>query len=387
MAVYLSKQGHAVQVVTTPPYYPYWQVQSGYRWWAYRKETWNEIEIYRCPLWVPKQPSGLKRILHLLSFALSSLPIVLTRWRWHPDIIICIAPALFSAPVAFLASRLSKSHAWLHIQDFELDAAFELGLLAANHRIKSLAYNLECWLYNRFERVSTISPRMIEKLLEKGLPQDKIYWLPNWVDTDDIYPLQPDSPNPLRQELGLPNDKIIVLYAGNIGEKQGLDILVETSRILRTNEKILFVICGEGAARRELVELAIGLDNIRFYPLQPVEKLNQLLNLADIHVLPQRADVADLVMPSKLTGMLASGKAVIATAWPGTGVADIVSEVGLVVPPEQPDLLSETILELVNDPQKRILLGYKGREYIQNNWAAQSILEDFNQALSELMLN
>jgi colanic acid biosynthesis glycosyl transferase WcaI len=178
-----------------------------------------------------------------------------------------------------------------------------------------------------------------------------------------------------------------VLYAGNIGEKQGLDILVETSRILRTNEKILFVICGEGAARRELVELAIGLDNIRFYPLQPVEKLNQLLNLADIHVLPQRADVADLVMPSKLTGMLASGKAVIATAWPGTGVADIVSEVGLVVPPEQPDLLSETILELVNDPQKRMLLGYKGREYIQNNWAAQSILEDFNQALSELMLN
>jgi colanic acid biosynthesis glycosyl transferase WcaI len=268
-----------------------------------------------------------------------------------------------------------------------LDAAFEMGLLAANQRIKRIASRIERRLYDKFKRVSTISPRMINRLLEKGYPQNKTYWLPNWVDTDDIYPLQPCTPNSLRQELELPNDKIIVLYAGNIGQKQGLEILVETSRILRTNDKILFVICGEGAARRELVELATGLDNIRFYPLQPVEKLNKLLNLADIHVLPQRANVADLVMPSKLTGMLASGKAVIATAQPGTGVAEIVGAVGLVVPPEQPDLLSEAIIELINDPQKRMLLGHKGREYIQYHWAAHSILEDFNQALSELVLD
>jgi colanic acid biosynthesis glycosyl transferase WcaI len=136
-----------------------------------------------------------------------------------------------------------------------------------------------------------------------------------------------------------------------------------------------------------LVKLANGLQNIRFYPLQPVEKLNQLLNIADIHVLPQRADVADLVMPSKLTGMLASGKAVIATAWPGTAVSEIVEAVGLAVLPERSDLLSEAILELANDPQKRMELGHKGRAYIQNHWTAHSILEDLNQALSDLALD
>ena len=129
MAVSISQHGHQVQVITAPPYYPHWQVQKGYHWWSYRKEEWNTISINRCPLWIPRQPTGLKRIIHLLSFAVSSIPPLLMSLRWRPDIVICIAPALFSAPGAWIAANLAKAKSWLHIQDFELEAALELGLV------------------------------------------------------------------------------------------------------------------------------------------------------------------------------------------------------------------------------------------------------------------
>ncbi len=160
--------------------------------------------------------------------------------------------------------------------------------------------------------------------------------------------------NPLQAELAITGRKIMVLYAGNMGQKQGIGILIEVAKKLQCEENIHFLLCGEGAVRAELEQMAIGLPNVSFRPLQPAEKLNDLLNLADIHVLPQRADVADLVMPSKLTGMLASGKAVIATALPGTEVAEVVGSVGRVVPPAQPDELAAAILTLANDPQQRV---------------------------------
>ena len=387
MAAYLSQQGHKVQVVSTPPYYPHWQVQDGYRWWSYRKEIWGGVEIYRCPLWVPRQPTGLKRIIHLLSFAVSSLPILLTRWRWRPDIVICIAPALFSAPVAWMAATLAKAKTWLHIQDFELDAALELGLLSTNPTIKIFAFKAEAWLLSKFNRVSTISNRMIQKLIQKGVPEEDTYLFPNWVDTNTIYPLAEWEENPLRTELGLPKHKKIVLYAGNLGRKQGVKILVDAARIMLDHPDILFVICGEGAAGSELEQEASGLQNVRFYPLQPLEKLNYLLNLADIHILPQRADVADLVMPSKLTGMLASGKAIIATAWPGTGVAEVVGQVGVVIPPAEPNALASAIQTLADNPERCKELGSQGRVYLEKHWAAQPVLAAFLEELQNTFIS
>ncbi len=107
LAAYLQERGHNVRMVTAPPYYPSWQVQPGYKAWQYTREAWRGVEIYRCPLWVPRSPSGLKRLLHLFSFALSSIPILLGQLRWKPDLILCIAPAFFCAPFALLTARLS----------------------------------------------------------------------------------------------------------------------------------------------------------------------------------------------------------------------------------------------------------------------------------------
>jgi colanic acid biosynthesis glycosyl transferase WcaI len=384
LAAHLSSEGYQVHVVTTPPYYPYWQVRQGYKGWQYKGEEWEGIQILRAPIWVPHKPTGLKRLIHLLSFAVSSFPLLLGQLGWHPDLVICIVPAFFSAPFALLTARLSGAKAWLHIQDFELDAATKLGMLPSNNIMVKIASLGERWLLTRFDRVSTISNQMLVRLKEKGVGSERAYLFPNWVDTNLIFPIL-DSRDSLRKTLGISHNKIVVLYSGNMGYKQGLDCIIDVARQLQANSNILFVLCGDGTAREMLEKVADGLLNIQFLSLQPLENLNQLLNTADIHILPQRAGAADLVMPSKLLGMLASGKAIIATADSDTELGNIVGQIGMLVPPDDGLALSSAILELAGSPELRSQLGEKGREYVCAHWSADQVLSQFQAQLLNLV--
>lgn len=151
--------------------------------------------------------------------------------------------------------------------------------------------------------------------------------------------------------------------------------------------EVIFVFCGNGVGRADLVALCDGLPNVRFLELQPVERLGALLGMADIHLLPQRADAADLVMPSKLTGMLASGRPVVATAAPGTQVAMVVEQCGLVVPPGDAGALADAVLFLANDADIRAELGAKARAYAEANLGRDAILSRFECELRSLMKN
>jgi len=383
MAAFLAARGHQVRAVTAPPYYPHWRVTAGYSAWAYRREECQGVRVYRCPLWVPAHPSGLTRLLHLSSFALSSLPVILGQAFWRPDLLLCIAPAIASAPAGWLAARLGGSRAWLHIQDFELDAALRLGMLPALLRpLERLLLAAERILLKRFERISTISQRMLEHLWQKGIPPERTASLPNWVDTSLITPLP--GPSPLRSAWGIPENQTVVLYSGNFGHKQGLETLVQAARLLQDEPGILFLLCGEGAARPLIEQHAQGLSNLRIQPLQPAEHLNDLLNLADIHALPQRGDTADLVMPSKLGGMLASGRPVIAAAAPGSELAGVVGPLGVIVPPEDPAALAEAIRSLRQQPDVRLALGQRGRQFVLEHWDNQIVLSKFCQEIEAL---
>jgi len=380
LAAYLADQGNEVRVVTAPPYYPWWQVQAPYRWWRYVHERWKAIDIWRVPVWVPRRVTGLKRLVHLASFSFFSVPVVLSQVFWRPDVVMVIAPALSAAPVTWLAARLSGAKTWLHLQDFEVDAALSLGILPPNGLIGRLLRSFERRLLRSFDVVSTISDRMCERLYQKGVSKERVVLFPNWVDTEAIRPL--DEPlNALRREFGVPTDRdVVVLYSGSMGEKQGLEVLIEVARLLR-NYDIRFVLCGEGSMRERLQELAAQLHNVTFLPLQPLEKLNALLNMADIHVLPQRADAADLVMPSKLTNMLASGRPVVATAYPQTEVGRVVGQVGVLVPPDSPHDLAEAILKLAASPGWRDELGKKGRKFALDNWGRSRVLDRVHEEL------
>ncbi|HEY2892123.1 MAG TPA: WcaI family glycosyltransferase, partial [Dongiaceae bacterium] len=157
MAEWLAGRGHRVQVVTTPPYYPDWRIGAGYSSWGWRHETIAGVDIYRCPLYVPNKPRGTTRLLHLLSFAASSLPVAMARSLiFRPDVVITIAPALVSVPGSWIAARLAGARAFLHIQDFEIDAAFALGIVSGGP-VRRLALALESWLLRRFDAVSSIT--------------------------------------------------------------------------------------------------------------------------------------------------------------------------------------------------------------------------------------
>src|ERR1700732_2235784 len=121
LAEWLSTNGHEVRVVTAYPYYPSWKVAAGYRAAWYSHERHGGIEVYRCPVWVPSRPNGLRRILHLLSFAASNAPLVVwTGLTWRPDVVLGVVPTLFSAPAILLTSWLASARSWLHVQDFEI---------------------------------------------------------------------------------------------------------------------------------------------------------------------------------------------------------------------------------------------------------------------------
>lgn len=386
MASWLSSQGHHVRVVTTPPYYPAWAVSEGFSGSQYRCELISSSDdnsrVYRCPIWVPGTPSGLKRLFHLASFAVSSLPVMLSHVFWRPDVVWGVAPAFFSVPGAWLTAKLSGARVWLHVQDYEVDAAFDLGLLKGVF-LKKLVLGVERWMLRRFDVVSTISFRMLDKARNKGVASSRALLFPNWVDISTV---RPDlAGGSYRAELGISTDTTVALYSGNMGGKQGLEILADVAGLLEGNDKLIFVFCGGGAGRADLELRCAGLRNVRFLDLQPLDRLGDLLTLADIHLLPQRADAADLVMPSKLTGMLASGRPMVATAHEGTEVARVVEGCGLVVPPESAQDFADAITALADDAEMRARYGTVARRYAEENLDKEAVLRRFESELIKLV--
>jgi colanic acid biosynthesis glycosyl transferase WcaI len=381
MAEALQRQGHDVHVVCAPPYYPEWKIAEGYSGSRGSRETRNQVRVWRSPLWVPAHPTGIKRMIHLASFAAASLPALILQAWWRPDVVMSIAPTMLNAPAALVLARWMGALSWLHIQDFEVDAAFDLGLLKSP-RAGRFARVVESALLRRFNVVSTISDKMVERAISKGVAPSNMFRLPNWVDISAIYPL--DRANKFRDELNIPESAKVVLYSGNMGAKQGIEVLAGAAAALAARQDVVFVFCGNGATKAELEKCCKHLTNCRFIPLQPVERLNELLNLADIHVLPQRGDASDLVMPSKLTGMFASGRVVIAMARPGTELYNIVTPRGVVVPPESVSALSDAIERLVADPQQRAILGAEGRAFAELNLSPGWVLGRLDEKLRAL---
>ncbi|MGB2833647.1 MAG: glycosyltransferase WbuB, partial [Methylotenera sp.] len=371
MAAWLVAQGHEVRVVAAPPYYPAWQLGEGYAWPPYRRERWQGVDVWRAPLWVPRKPGGLMRVLHLLTFAIASLPVMLWQVFWRPDVVMTVAPALVCAPTGWLVARLCGGKAWLHIQDFEVDIAFQIGLLKGQ-LLQRLVLGAERWLLRRFDSVSSISGRMLDKLQQKGVVEERVRFFPNWVDIAHVYPLL--EPSDYHKELGIEPNTKAVLFSGTLGGKQGLMAIPDAARKLAHRNDVIFVVCGDGVMKPQLEAACAGLANIRFLPLQPFERLGQLLGLADIHLLPQSPEAADLVLPSKLSGMLASGRPIIATCWEGTEIAAVVSRCGIVVPPEDGTALAAAIELLVDDDQARLQMGKQARLYAEENLVQDAVL-------------
>ncbi|MDB5690149.1 MAG: glycosyltransferase WbuB, partial [Sphingomonas bacterium] len=329
----LAAAGHRVEVIAGKPYYPAWRHEPEFARPLYHHAIEEGVAITRVPHYVPARQSGIRRILHHASFAAAALPVALRRARsLRPDLVIGVAPSLIAAPVARAAARLAGAPLWLHVQDFEVEAAFATGLIAEAGIGARAARGFENGQLRHAQRVSSISPQMCARLLAKGVAPDRIVEFRNWAEIDSIRPL--DRASTFRAKWAI-DRRHVALYSGNIANKQGIGIIIEAAQLLRHRRDLLFVICGEGPNREALAATiaAAGMDNVRLERLQPAALLPELLGLATVHLLPQIRGAADLVLPSKLANMLASGRPVAATALPGTGIADEVAGCGTVTEP------------------------------------------------------
>src|SRR5882672_3473708 len=239
MCEWLACQGHKVRVICPPPYYPYWEVQQPYKPWRYQSEILCGVHVTRCPIWIPSQPRGITRALYAASFALSSLPALIREMLRRPDVIFVTEPSFLNTVASLAAAKCCGALSWMHVQDFELDIAFDTGQFSASWP-RRLVRAIESFVMRRFDVVSTISGRMMERLTAKGVDQRRCVFFPNWVDTAAIFPMA--EPSPLRRELAIPDDAVVTLYSGSMGGKQGIEQLIEAARLLVGHPMVRVVI-------------------------------------------------------------------------------------------------------------------------------------------------
>jgi colanic acid biosynthesis glycosyl transferase WcaI len=372
----LVKRGHQVRVVTAMPNYPERQIYEGYRGKFYVNEYKNGVQIQRSFVWIRPQPKLIDRVLLDASFVMTSFWPALFGWR--PDVILSTSPSLPVCVPAALLGWLRACPVVLNLQDILPEAAIHVGLLKNKWLIKVFSV-LEKFAYYSATKVSVIADGFVENLLSKGVPQQKIEQIPNWVDVNFIRPLPKDN-NSFRAQHNL-NDKFVVLYSGNIALTQGLETVIKAAAILRDVREIAFVIVGEakGLQRLQKYCLDCGADNVLLLPFQPREHLPEMLAAADVGLVVQKKNVISFNMPSKIQVLLASGRAMIASVPKNGTAAKAVRQSGggIVVPPEDPEALAMATLDLYKHPEKAKTLGYNSRKYAMEQYAFEQALNQY----------
>lgn len=330
----LHDAGHRVTVVTGLPHYPGWRTFP----WDDQK---HPFRVERCAHYVPAQPSASRRVLYELSFAISvarklrSLP--------RPDLILAVSPTLASAWVAARrASSLGVPFALL-VQDLVSAAVEQSG--TAGSLARNAASILERSTMRRASRVGVIHEGMRGAVRRLGAPEDAISLVANWT-------LDPDRPFPPRAAargmLGFREDEIVCVHAGNMGAKQGLEVAVDAARIAdATGARVRFLLVGDGNQRETLQRRAEGVRTVEFWPLQQEDRFRALLSGADVLLLTQRPEVEDMAYPSKLLEYERSGTPIVAAVSrrSAAGFALRAAEGAVLIPPGEPRLLLETVIE------------------------------------------
>jgi colanic acid biosynthesis glycosyl transferase WcaI len=390
MMDWLAANGNECTVVTTYPYYPQWKVQIPYvkkSFW-YKKEIKyikpfyeNSIKIYRCPQYVPVNPTGTKRMILDFSFFLTSFFIILRLLLQRKyNVVISVVPSFQLGLLAILYKKIRGGSFFYHIQDLQIDAARDLQMIKSKTLINFLL-KIEKYILTQADVVSSVSTGMIEKIETKC--DKKIDFFPNWVDTRTFYPIAEKTL--LKQEFNFNPSDIIVLYSGAIGEKQGLENILFAAQSFLHNPHLKFVICGSGPYLKKLVDIkaSLNLRNVVFMPTQPIEKFNRFLNIADLHLIIQKSNAADLVMPSKLTTILAIGGVALLTAMPGSSLYKLIKSNNLGITVEAENLTA--LITGIDAAVKNNNLDIKSnaRAYAERYLSRETVISKFCNKMEE----
>ncbi|MFT5892352.1 MAG: colanic acid biosynthesis glycosyl transferase WcaI [Dokdonia sp.] len=380
LAQYLEAHNVELDVITAFPYYPQWKIASEYQnKSSYLKEELGTINVYRYKQYVPANPTFLKRIIHILSFTWGSF---WNLWKIKKcDVVISIVPFTSSTLLGYIQKKRFSAKSWIHIQDFEFDAAFQSGLTKSGEQKGGIVYRFLMWveksLFSKADKVSTISHTMIEKLKKKTTAPT--YFLPNWIDEKQM------DPAFAKAHSYLTSPKFKILYSGNIGDKQDWDFFMKFAQEI-DDKRFEIIIVGDGSKRVWLEEEIKSYPGISLYPPVPYEELSDLLCSADVHILFQKPEVLDTVMPSKILGMMASAKPSIITGHAQSEVATSMSlsQGGYYSSEKEVNTVIHQLETLVNSPDVSKEMGVKARKYVVSDFAKNQILDSFLKELSQL---
>lgn len=373
---FLRGRGVDVEMVTTFAYYPAWRKQPQDRHLLFRTDQISGVRVHRCWHFVPARVSAWKRIIHEATFVLTSTVRVLLLKR--PDVYVIASPPLLLGLAAWFLTRFKRAPFVFHVQDLQPDAAVGLGMLQAGWFTRAL-YGLEAFAYKHAARVSGISEEILAAFRRKGVPEQKLILFPNSV----TLPTDPEIParGKFRGKHGFANDEFLAIYAGNLGIKQGLEILIDAADLLRDERNIRIVIAGDGAAREKLEGQIRARDNMSILPLQFGEDYKELLVDADISLITQQSGSGNAFFPSKLLVTLAYASPVVTVADEESALAIAVKNggFGINVVPGQPRELANTLRDLEQDRQLLGAWGRAGREYVKRFEHGRVLSEFFAQ--------
>ncbi|WP_241028261.1 glycosyltransferase [Streptomyces verrucosisporus] len=383
IAEHLAALGADTHVLAGMPHYPAWRVHEEYRGRWRVRETHEGVTVHRRRHTVPRRQTALRRGLFeagVLAHGVVAPP------RVRPDVVLSQMPSLAGGVLgARIARRAGVPHAVV-VQDLMGAAAGQSGM-SGGGRVASFAGGVEGRVLRSAALVGVVHESFADRVTAMGVPRERVRVVPNWTH---VRTPSGDRAR-TRARLGWPENATVVLHSGNMGLKQGLEVLVETARLADRDGgpgpggTVRVVLMGEGHRREYLRELARGVESLDFLPPADAEEFPEILAAADVLAVTQRASVLDMSLPSKLTSYFTAGRPVVASVAAGSGTAREVerSGAGVVVPAEDPEALLEAVRRLAGDPVECAELGARGHEYVERRLSRRAGLERITALLRE----
>ena len=377
----LADRDHEIDVVTSLPWYRTHQVEPGYDGHLVRHEDepWGRVARIH-PFPTSDKKNLMRRAASFAGF--SALAAAVGGRGDKADGVLALSPPLTLGVTGLRVARKRRAAFVFNVQDVYPDVAIELGALTSR-RIVRTAQELERWCYDHADAVTVLSEDLRDNVASKTRSPAKVRTIPNFVDTELIHPA--DRENGYRKEFGLAG-KFVVMYAGNVGLSQGLELVVEAASALAYEEDLVFVINGGGAERTRLEERARGLTNVRFVDAQPQERLPEVLAAADVHLVTLRRGLGRSSVPSKMYSILAAGRPILASVDSGTEVANVVerSGAGIAVPPEDPEQFTKALRRLLEAPEELRRMGAAGRSFVESWASPAAVARAYEELFEEL---
>ena len=372
-------EGHRLHVVTALPWYVRHAIEPGWEGRLVRHEDvpWGRItRVHPFPTDKTNIPA---RALAFGGFTVLA-GLVAAVGRTRPDAVLAMSPPLTLGLAGWAVARARRVPFEFNIEDVFPDVAIEAGVLTGRRAIDA-AYRLERFTYERADAVTVLSDDLHDNVVSKlpATQAGKVHVIPNFIDTGRIGPGERE--NAYRREFGL-EGKTVVMYAGNLGFSQPVELLLDAAAAMQDDSTVAFVVNGGGSARGALVARAKGLPNVTFVGLQPKERLAEVLAAADIHVVLLRSGLARASVPSKLFSILAAARPLVASVDPGTEVANTVDRAGagLAVRPGDAEALTKALRQLIEQPEEARAMGAAGRAFVEG-WPSPAEISDRYDAL------